>query len=402
MSFVSTQTMIPLHRLAVNIGVDPYHFSQIYTGQRPMHPDCPDDWYQYSWQADGKLSREGLALALRQAEDQLNEFLGWSPLPMWHEEEVQFMANARVERQSNYNALGRPKSVAARWGYVLETGRRQATLVDTPATVITDEDGDGYTETVTITFATTATDAQELKVFYPGKGGSREFEIRPLSSLSISAGIATITFPKYLIPLEALIIIPSTDDDPHIMIDGDDDTNFLTEVDVYWERPDPSQQITFTYSPADVCSTTVCEGSTETGCLFIKDSRLGILAYTRADWDADTEAYSAACFTSMPAKATVYYRAGKTDIRQTYPELQMDNTLERLLCFFALTFLDTELCGCNNTRNIWDKMNRDMSSRDHNMPWDILGNPFGTSFAAINLWKYVQQIKLDRSPVMRF
>lgn len=402
MSFVSTRTMIPLHRAAAVLGINPYHFSQIYTAQHQIHPSCDDDWYQYNWQRAGKISREALAMALRQAEDMLADYLHWTPIPLWHTEEVKLSKYYRTERISYYNAELMAKSLTTRWGFVTETGRKTSSYIDTPATVLSDEDGDGYDETVTITFATTVTTEDELRVYYPDKGGDEHFEIRPLSNISISAGTATITFPRYLIPLEELIILPSTDDDPHIFIDGDVASNFLDEVDVYRVYTDTSQQITYYYDPYANCSTVPCDQDTDTGCLFIRNSRLGILGYSRADYNEDTEAFESKTFSAPPQKALIYYRAGKQDDTVDYPNLQMNPMLERMIVYFSLSFLDTELCGCSNTKNIWQHQTRDLSvsTRDQQyvVPWGDLGNPFGTTYAAMRLWKYVQNLKLNRSP----
>ena len=403
MSFVSTTTLIPLHRAAVHLEVDPYHFSQIYTSNRQFIPDCNDAWYQYGWQSSGKLSREGLALALRQAEDAVWSYLGWTALPAWHEEEVRPTPNYRTEMWSRYNSQGRAKSVRTQWGHVLETGKKTSALIDSPATVFSDPNGDGINELITITFATTVTDVEELHVYYPSKSGRDEWEIRPLISKAIAAGIATFTFPKYLIPLESLIVRPSSDDNPHIAIDGDVDANFLATVDVYRVYADPSEQVTYYFDPNVRCGTTPCADDTETGCLSIKDARLGLLNYTRADWDADTEAYTTKALNYPPMKLALYYRAGRLDQRQEYPYSQMNQSLERRIVFYALSLLDTELCGCSNTRNIWQDQTQDMSAvkpdgTRYVVPWGDLGNPLGNSRAAIHLWKYIQQIKISASP----
>lgn len=398
MARASTATLIPLDRVAKLLQIDPYHFNSIYTAARPLIANCDDGWYQYGWQASGKVSREEVAQALRQAEDTVISYLGWSFLPQWFSEDHVLPRHYRPELQSYYGAAGKARSVMANWGYVIETGSRQSDLVASPATSISIVDD----ETVTITFATTVTESEELRVYYPNKNGRDEWEIRPLSSIAIASGTATITFPKYLIALEALLEEPADPDDPHIAINGDNNANFLTTVDVYHVYTNPATQITFYYDSADTCTTTPCESTTETGCLSIKDSRLGLLQYVRADWDDDTLAYTNASFIAEPTKATIYYRAGWRDMRLEYPTWQqVDPNLERRIVFYALSLLDRELCGCTNTRNIWQYMSEDMAKvtpeRSYVFPWDLTGNPFGTSRAAVQLWKYVHPLRLSQS-----
>lgn len=405
MGFVSTRTVIPIDRVAHHLQVDPYHFNQIYSAQRPLLPSCPDGWCQYNWQDAGKISREELADALKQAETMVFRYLGWTPLPVWRTDEVQVTPYYKVEAFNIRNSRGESKSVFSNWGYVIEGGVKATTLIDTPATVFSDADGDGFNETVTVTVATTVTEEQELHVFYPGKSGEDTWEVRPLQSITIAAGVATIVFPKYLIPLEELIIKPLDPDDPHIFIDGDTDTNFLATVDVYRVYNDESDQVTFYYDPqTSSCSSssTPCADDTETGCLFIKNSRLGIVGFSRADWDDDTGAFVAKSFSRAPMKAVIKYRAGHTDASQKYPELQMEPGLERMICYFALSLLDREICGCANTRTIWQKQTRDMAVSTEGesvvVPWSDLSNPLGTSNAAIRLWKFIHDIKISRSP----
>ena len=85
-----------------------------------------------------------------------------------------------------------------------------------------------------------------------------------------------------------------------------------------------------------------------------------------------------------------------------YPDLQMREDLERLIVYYALSKVDTELCGCSNTRNIWEHQSTDLARQGEGvsyvMPWDQLGNPFGTTRAAFNLWNWAKQFKLSGSP----
>lgn len=405
MARADTLTKIPLDRVAKHLGLDPWHFNGITSTTRRNASACSDTWYQYNWQASGKISRDALADALRQAEDTVVAFLGWHPIPTWIEEDVILPKYYKTEWINYYNAVGRAKSVTSSYGFVRSVGRKTSSFIDNVATVFSDSNGDGMNDTVTITFATSVTTEDELHVYYPNEDGRDEWEIRPVTSITIAGGVATIVFPKYLIPLWNLVEQVPQDGDAHILIDGDDDTEFLTAVDVYRVYADESQQITFYYDPSEVgCSSVPCAESSDTGCLFIRNPELGILAYQRADWSDDDEAYTTKYFNYQPIKGTIYYRAGKYDSRAEYPNRQMDQNLERRIVFYGLSLLDTEMCGCTNTRNIWNFMTQDLSlvtrEESHVVQWDDLKNPFGTSRAAIQLWKYLQQIKLAKSQAL--
>lgn len=400
MAYARTVTMIPLARVADILGIDPWHFASIYSVQRPLVPSCSDDWYQYDHQASGLLSRELVAFALRQAEDMLVTHLQWTPIPRWFEEEHRITRYHRPEMIAYRNTIGKAKSVVANYGYVTEVGKRTSTFIATPATLLQDLDGDTFKETVQIIFATTVTTVDELHVYYPGKNGRDEYEIRPLTSITIAGGNATILFPKYLIPLENLLERPNDPNLSTIGVDGDVDANFLTTVDVYRVYSDPATQATFYYEDNLDCSSGDCVPSSDLGRLFVRDQRLGTLAYRRADYNATTGTYSTQNFTQEPDKIKIYYRAGLQDTRQEYPNLRMDTTLERMIVYFALCFLDTKMHGCTNTVNIWNEMTEDLAvntrDKQHTMPWTLVGNPFGTKKAALDLYKYAFNLRLGK------
>lgn len=400
-------TLIPLDRVAFHLGIDPYHFNQIITDQHPIDPAgvCEDVWLQHDWQLDGKISRESLADALRQAEDMVSAYLGYSPLPRWYEEDQNLEPHYKPEVTYLYNSRGEPKSITTQWGYFIEGGIKATTLVDTPDIAYVDDDGDGYNETAEITFSTTVTDEDELYVFYPGKAGAEAWEIRPLTSVVIdtTTATATIKFPRYLVPLEILVERPYGDGSTSLAIDGDDVDNFLTEVDVYRIYSDPSQQVTFHYEgTTSDCLSTPCNDTTETGCLYPKNKRLGIVQYRRADWNSDTETYESKSFSAAPKYLTVNYRAG---LRYNNSFRQMDRTLERMIIYFALSLVDRDICGCAYTQEIWQKQTEDLALSDNkrsfSVPWAELGNPFGTTRAAIALWKHITPLRLAKSPYNR-
>lgn len=389
--------MIPLERVAKALSINPYHFfQQEYKPDNPVESSCSDDFYQYDWQSSGKLSRESIAFALREAEDIVKKHLRWTPVQQWFEEDHSITHHYRTELDSFFNARGKAKSINTDWGYVTETGRKVSTYLDTPGINWIDVDGDGFTETAEITVATTATEETELHLYYPSKNGEDEWEIRPVTSTTIVGGIATIRFPRYLVPLEELIERP-IGDDPHILINGLDDAQYLDEVDVYWVYTDTTEQGLLFYENDLNCGTTPCANSSQNVCLSIRDSRRGILAYTRADYSSGT--WSTGDYTDFPDTIRVYYRAGWTDPNRKYSKVQIDQSLERMIIFYGLSLLDTRLAGCDNTRNIWQFETEDLAVRregvSYNMPWNIFDNPLGTTRVALRLWKYIQDKRLQ-------
>lgn len=393
MARADVKTIIPLDRIAWQLGINPYHFNGISTLKMPLVNTCDDDWYQYDWQTAGKISRESLAYALRQAEDSLALYTHWQLLPEWHIELIPITTFFKPERMSYLNARLDYKSVQTNYAFVRELGQRASAIVATPAIVWVDVDLDTFTETARITFATTVTDAEELRCYYPGKGGLDTWEIRPVTSVTIAAGVATIDIPRYLLALWELQTAIPTPDNPHIIIDGDNDANFLTEIEVRRVYTDTTVVLEVQYPPEYNCATNDCAITYDDTCAYIRNERLGFVAW-KPLFD---------CNYSVPPQVRVYYRAGWENDTVIMPEREVDPMLERMVSFFALSLLDTELCGCANTRNIWQTQTRDIAYRppeggSYAALWQDLANPFGTTFAAITLWKKVKDLKVQQVP----
>lgn len=355
---------------------------------------CDGVWYQEAYQRVDRFSREDLARLIAQAEGTVAKYLGYWPLPRWiTEEEHQLTQFVRVEVPSYLNSRGMRKSLVTRWGHVLEGGVRATTLIEEDVTIV--YSGTDYTQTATITISediSDITDAQEIRVFYPDKGAAVQWEIRPVT-VDLDAG--TVTFKREQCVLESLLYRLPPPDDPLAAVDGDDDANFLTAVDVYRVYTDDSQQVVFYEEP------TPCEvsGTTQDGYVLVRDARRGFLAYDVATY-ADgvwTNTY----FTRPPLRAKLWYRAGKRNLFSDTPELQMDYELERLLIYYALTLTDKEVCGCENFHSALAYQLIDLAELGSKVRFQTtykqLDCPLGTKRAAINMWTYIQQNKLGGS-----
>ena len=321
----------------------------------------------------------------------------------------------------NQNIRHRSKSITARKGYIIEGGSKAKSILAAKTTITySDEDNDDYFETALITVTTTLTDREELHVYFPDRLGADIWEVRPVSvSLAgeyildgngnflldvfgdfivTAAGTATITFRREMVPLSTLWqTAPS--DTVKIAINGEVDANFLTTVDVYRVYNDPSDQLTFhSESSCYNCGGTgcaSCDDYTETGCLQVRDRRNGSFRYLRADWDADTEAFTPVAYDNYlePERIRINYRSGRVDSDLTYPHFQMSPQWERAILYYALTLLDTELSGCSNFKRIWEHQRTDIAEsrkdRSFTVSQSIIENPLGTTRAGINLWRMI-------------
>lgn len=407
-------TQIPLDRAAKLIGIDPYHFNTITTLRRPETNACDDIFFQHSHQRQGAFSREDLASALKQAEETVTHYLGYTLIPQWVQNEEKIVtkpANVEMMNVTGRNARGQLKSVVTDRGYVIEGGRKARTLIesDSPVTY-SDDDGDGYDELATVNVATTVTDPQEIHLFFSDKSGADKWEIRPIN-VSISGGNATITFPRYLVPLPELWERDPAEGDVWRTINGDDVNQFIDTCDVYRVYNDPSAPAVL-YKEGCSCTNcngtgcVVCQWSTNTGCLRVRDGRRGIITYQAAEWNADNQEFrllsSSDCCWWEPDKLYIWYRAGLVNLDLDQPYLQVDPMWERLVVFYALTLIDRKIPGCENTQNIYDMATKDLglsqssgnSSYTYALTGRIAGNPLGTKRAAINLWRSIESNRI--------
>lgn len=403
MARASIVTLIPLDRASRIIGIDPYHFNGIYTSRRPIVAAADDVWSQYTWQQIGQASREDLAQALRYAEDETAKYLRYYPVPAWIEnEEHQIEKAYATELVSNgLNSYLKRKSIQTDYGYVQDVGKRASVAIQLAAAVVySDADGDGYNELATVTVATTVTDPEEIHVYFTGYSGEEEWEVRPVD-VSIVAGVATITFAAYLVPNPLLWEQdPSPSDPAWRAIDGDNVNNFVRTVDVFRVYIDPSDEATMYWEDCSDCgSCAVCAPSTHAACLYIRDKRLGIVSYSPATWNAATLSYVSATPSSYDAdKISINYRAGLVDSRTKTPYLRMAAHWERAIVYYAMTKMDRAWSKYENTHNIWKEQMEDLARVQPDRSFVVsekdLHNPLGTTKAAINLWRLIEQSRL--------
>lgn len=405
-------TLMPLDRFAAVLQIDPLHFNGVISVRRPLRNACDDVWFQHDYQFVGRCSRDAAAMAIRQCEDLVAQYFGFDLLPRWvAAEDCQIDRFGAPEMFGNsLNIRGLGKSTTVRRGYIIGGGVRAVEVIQLAAAVTyTDTDGDGYAETVTAT-APTAVPDTEVHAFYPGESADITWEIRPVT-VSSSGGVVTVTFRREQAVLPELMERLTDLSDVPPSIDGDEDANFLTTIDIYRVYNDPSQQATF-YSEGSSCAScggngcAACDFDVESGCLTVRDPRLGLVAYQRADWDATSSSFNAAGFSQgrEPDRLKVWYRAGWQDTRQADPLRTMDPTMERMLAYFAVSKLNTDAPACDNTRHLIRLYQEDLAKsqsagngvgQTYQLSDSDLRNPFGTARGALDFWRYGQTMLLN-------
>ena len=207
MAFAEQRTKLPLDRWFRIMGINPIHANSVVGPKQPTV--CAAIWYQYEWSSADRVSREEVARAIAQAESNIEEMVGYRLLPTFERDEWRPTARTPKPewlRLGAQDVRGFAQSVEARWGYVRAGGVEGKTLIEAGAAITwTDEDGDTYDETGTVTVLNVTDTACEVRAFYPGEGGNETYEIRPIT-VSISGTTATITFRREQCVLKELLL----------------------------------------------------------------------------------------------------------------------------------------------------------------------------------------------------
>jgi len=401
-------TKLPLDRWAKLLGLNPLHFNGIYDPGHPMD-SCEQPWMQWEWQDSDRVSREEVARAIHEAEEDIEKALGYRLLPTWETDEWQ--ATIRPFRADLFNlnisdVRGMAQVIESDWGYIVSGGIRAKTLIDDAVAIVySDTDGDGYTETATIIVAVTAgTSPSELHVYLPGFSGNDEYEVRPLTSVSVVGAVATIVFRREQVVRPELYddLMPPSTDSHQRGVDGLVDANFETTVDVYRVYNDPQTQVSFLWEPFNSncdCGSSGCVHcaySTQTGCLIVRGNpRQGLLGYFPGSWNATTQVFDAETWavSRQPDIVRLYYYAGWRDKNLSYPTIQMDRHWERVVAYYAASKLERGVCECSNVHEFVSRWQRDLAiagkEESLRVPDSMLDNPFGTARGAVYAWRRV-------------
>lgn len=398
MAVASTVTWLPLDRWAEIIGIHPFHFNQIDGGTLTPNTVCGDVFYSYNWQHSDRVGREEIAQAIRRAELDISKQVGFNLIPDWTVDER--MSYPRPAIPELYGAGVTPryqmKSVELPRGYIVSGGVRAKSVIEAGATVVrSDEDGDTYDETVTLTVTTTVTDANQIHVYYPAKSGNDAFEIRPIT-VAISGGVATITLKSWQIvdanKFEA--IRPAAQD-------ATDDSIYEATLDVYRVYNDPATQMQFMwenypdYAGCGTCA--ACALQTQAGCFHLRDKRMGFIVPAPGTWDADDEEFDRAYWTVCrePDQIRVWYYSGYVDNARARPYVEMSQYWEPVVAYYAASLLERPVCGCSNVNQFIEMWREDVSEanakRTFNVTPEILSNPFGSKMGAVNAWRSINR-----------
>jgi hypothetical protein len=399
-------TWLSLPRYAQILGINPVHF-QGAVGQTVWslkNNRCEDIWPRHSWQNADQVSREDLAYAIKQAEDEMSSFLGYPMAPTWvTNENHQYTQFHRPDMYASggLNSRGQRKSVKTKFAKVIQAGRRTVDLIGNASVsggslAFTDEDGDGFFERATVTYPTTETSACEINAYFTGMGGVKEWEIRPAKSKTITGGNVILVYESWLF-IDPDLQAAHPDEDDFGAIDITTTSNFVSSVDIYREYTDntvASAQFFWepeTLSGISTCSScggsgcVSCTFTTQNGCLLVRDVEGGWVVPAPGSYDATSAQWTSSAYSvgRDPDQVKLWYYAGDMDdsfLSGTSCD-PLSEFFARAIAWLATARIERPFCQCGNVTSLVDSWREELSAQgevSHLIDFNLLSSPFGT------------------------
>lgn len=414
------RTWLSLSRYAQILGINPPHFWGA-TGQTvfPFSGNsCSNIWPRHSWQNADQVSREDLAFAIKQAEDEISAFVGYPLAPTWFSNVS--LRYPKYHRPDKYgiggvNVRGERKSVSTNTGKIIQAGRRATTLIGTATTTggslsYTDEDGDGFSETATVTLPTSLSVECEIKAYFSGTSASPEWEIRWPRSITISGGFVQLVFDSWLFIDPALQAKHPTDDG-FMAIDVSTINNYVTEVDIYREYTDNTAvSARFFWEPdngyvfvgCSQCGSTGCAScgyTTQDGCLLIRDVENGFIVPSPATYNSDTSQWDTNAYTVCrdPDRILAWYQAGNMDeafLRGDSCD-PLSDFFARAIAWVATARLERPFCQCGNVTALAESWRQELTYQgdySYLVDFNLLDAPFGTRRGELMAFKALSML----------
>lgn len=409
---------IPLDTWRRTIGYNPYHFWQQANSLVPVTSACNTLIYQYAWQALDQAGRDDVQQALGEAHETLRQWLFYRVGEQHVTKKLQYPLT-QTDQYQTWEGTGRLKSLNTGEGFVKAMGIPLYTpLEEDTAVTYTDEDGDGVTDTFTLTGAIpVGLTYDRLIVTFSAadwlpEWGLLDAEVEPVK-LTVNGAVLTVTGSSYLLVKRAKYEgVGKPTFDPNNT--GAGAGIFAQTLDVWAERTDGlGEQVADApavlhyeargwqdwYWGLGVCPEGVfmqnatISGTGSTAVLNvpvsanIRDARRGAVYF--AHW-------------KQPDRVTLRYRAGAnlTELNETgIHSAEWTNIVARL----ATARMPNRVCACDTAnRRLWDwQFDRARAAGANDEQYMLsesdLANPFGTRAGEIYAWHKVRQLSLTRA-----
>lgn len=354
-------TAVSLPRYAQIIGYDECAFWGVtYDGQEQF--SCSTFWTE--WQ------RMNVAIYMRQAQQLIENVLNFPLCLTWIIGEID-QGDARFIDQQMWH--GNP--MITRWGMVHRGGVMAEADIDLGVAV--DYSDDNIAVIGPIVTAVSNTD--EVRVFFAGS----QQVITP-SKITYSTGNLTIEIPRCRLLKPELSHLVENEEG----YQKDEEDNFAEEVDIKRIYNDPSThaQLVRAHDCSLDCSENGCTTQTDTGCIVVRDQRVGIIEVQPATYASSTWTRSRNLCRGYD-QVRLNYQAGLRRITE-----DAENAIIRL----AHSLMPEEPCKCSLTENLWkrDRTTPEILTRER------LNCPFGVSEGAWFAFQWAKNNAVTRASVL--
>lgn len=340
-----SEPAISLARYAAFIGYRPCAFNGI------RNDDDEDYSCSRVWT---KSQRDMIERSLREAQEELEQEIGYFLAPSWVEDE-------RLPYRSN---------LRTRWGHVIAGG----VLSDT---VIGNSVAPNYAaDPATVTAPLGTCDPEDVHVYLE----DTDIEVTP-SGYTTAGGNIIFSIPWCRLVAEAYL------DNPEAGWDYADVATWRApRVDVRCRANSTATQAEFIWRQGHACTCSLrgCSDHRHDGCIYVRNAPLGTIDVTRADYSAGTwTAASLSCCEYYPDWVELHYYSGLQVLTR-----QAEDAIIRL----AHSKMPDEPCGCEVTQRYW--------KRDRNTPQvmtrERINCPFGMSDGAWTAYRFAATMRLVR------
>lgn len=404
------------------VGYHPWHFWQLSdTDKLRVTSACNDVVFEYPWQSADGVGRDDVRQAIENAEALLAQHLHFWPAPKYIETTLQYP----VYHNRNVKRLA-PGDEYARWlnvqlpdgGYVQALGVEAKTHLGDAVVTLSDEDGDGVSETfTTAAVATTETDTDNIAVYFITADRLDDdldrWRIEPVQ-VTISGGSVIIKGKAWQIvkPIQ----YEGVDEDS---LDPATAGVLAASLAIYTRKTNPDGATASTSQAKLIWETepypawAVCCGSdtafddeldpaalaTATARAGIRDARTGLVYFGRATYNATVGQWQAVDWglCRPPDRVTLRYLAGYACTRG-----EMDKRFQVAVARLAAAELARPICACDRANRELYRWQYDLAQSSGNddeaygfSPEADLNNPFGTRRGHVHAWKFVQSHRLS-------
>lgn len=397
MAIANTPTLLSLDGFAKYVGVNPVHFAGAKAdGLWDPQGACQLIWPQHPWQGSRIISREEVAQVMHTAEVEVARVLGFAPAPRFEEAEEHLWPrdwDRSQLRSPVYDARYRAVTMDTTFGKIIAAGRRKMTLIESGVTVeYSDNDGDGWKETATVLVNTTVTEPSQIRLHFPLMGEDKTWEIRPLRSVSITGGVATVKASSWLfISPDLWEVFPSSQNIDPIDITDAPGTQLVQIVDVYQETVDASAHPAIMGTSH---SLTPGVGTEKTGGFSVRSALNGQVVPFIGSYDEESGNWLQGCEEWIgPDYARLWYYAGAVNplyLRGKTGE-PMPHDLGETIAMLTAARLSKPICNCSVLSEFTKKMQQDLGRSVRGIDFTFvtpeqINNPFGTRYGEVMAW----------------